>query len=112
MFKATDTTPAGEYLEASRRAMAGRTTRATSYDYTELSSSASPSDRLPQMMRLEADRMVRTSSSTTAEVIAGAAASCSEERRQNVESSNPRRDPRRSGVWEKLYRRDIPIRSR
>ena len=56
MFKATDTLPAGEYFRTIAR-NGGQANAGTSYDFTNYQLRIAK-DRLPQMMRMEADRMV------------------------------------------------------
>ena len=56
MFKATKTLPAGEYFRTISR-NGGQANAGTSYDFTNYHFRIAK-DRLPQMMRMEADRMV------------------------------------------------------
>lgn len=83
MFKATDTLQAGEYSRIIAR-NGGQDNASTFYDYTEYHFRIAK-DRLPQMMRLEADRMVNLRLSE--EEVAPELSVVREERRQNVESS-------------------------
>lgn len=57
MFKATETTPAGEYKRIAAR-NGGQINARTSYDYTNYFFRVAR-DRLPLMMQLEADRMAK-----------------------------------------------------
>jgi len=83
MFKATDKIPAGEFSKIVAR-NGGQDNAATSFDYTVYHFRIAK-DRLPQMMRMEADRMVHLKLDE-AEVIPELNV-VREERRQNVESS-------------------------
>lgn len=83
MFKGTKTTPAGEYARIAAR-NGGQINARTSYDYTNYFFRVAR-DRLPQMMRLEADRMVNLKLDDR-EVIAERSV-VQQERRQNVESN-------------------------
>lgn len=97
MFKATETTPAGEYARIAAR-NGGQVNARTSYDYTNYFFRVAR-DRLPLMMQLEADRMVNLRLDDN-EVFAERSV-VQQERRQNVDS-NPGAvlDER---VWEKLF---------
>ncbi len=83
MFKATDDIPAGEFSKIVAR-NGGQDNAATSYDYTTYHFRIAK-DRLPQMMRMEADRMVHLKLDEQ-EVIPELSV-VREERRQTVESS-------------------------
>jgi zinc protease len=83
MFKATDEIPAGEYSKIVAR-NGGQTNAATSYDYTNYFFRVAK-DRLPQMMKMEADRMTDLQLAE-AEVISELKV-VQEERRQNVDSN-------------------------
>lgn len=97
MFKATETTPAGEYSRIAAR-NGGQVNARTSYDYTNYFFRVAR-DRLPLMMQLEADRMANLKLDDN-EVFAERSV-VQQERRQNVDS-NPGAilDER---VWEKLF---------
>ncbi len=97
MFKATETTPAGEYSRIAAR-NGGEINARTSYDYTNYFFRVAR-DRLPLMMQLEADRMVNLKLDD-GEVFAERSV-VQQERRQNVDS-----DPAAvldERVWAKLY---------
>ena len=83
MFKATDQIKAGEYSKIVAR-NGGEDNATTSFDWTNYFFRIAR-DRLPQMMRMEADRMVHLKLSD-AEVIPELSV-VREERRQTVESS-------------------------
>ncbi len=83
MFKATDKLKAGEYSKTVAR-NGGQDNASTSFDYTNYYFRIAR-DRLPQMMRMEADRMVHLKLSD-AEVLPELLV-VREERRQRVESS-------------------------
>ena len=83
MFKATDDIPAGEFSKIVAR-NGGQDNASTSLDYTNYYFRIAK-DRLPQMMRMEADRMVHLKLDEK-EVIPELNV-VREERRQNVESS-------------------------
>lgn len=83
MFKATDKIPAGEFSKIVAR-NGGQDNAATSYDYTVYHFRIAK-DRLPQMMRMEADRMVHLK--LDQEEVIPELSVVREERRQNVESS-------------------------
>lgn len=83
MFKATDDIPAGEFSKIVAR-NGGQDNAATSYDYTTYHFRIAK-DRLPQMMRMEADRMVHLK--LDAEEVTPELSVVREERRQTVESS-------------------------
>jgi zinc protease len=97
MFKATETTPAGEYSRIAAR-NGGIVNARTSFDYTNYFFRVAR-DRLPLMMQLEADRMVNLKLDDN-EVFAERSV-VQQERRQNVDS-NPGAllDEQ---VWEKLF---------
>ncbi len=83
MFKATGKIPAGEYSKIVAR-NGGQDNAATFYDYTNYHFRVAK-DRLPQMMRMEADRMVHLKleeNEVTPELSV-----VREERRQTIESS-------------------------
>lgn len=97
MFKATTTLPAGEYFRTIAR-NGGRANAGTSYDFTNYHFRIAK-DRLPQMMRMEADRMVNlqlAEDEVTPErnVVLG-------ERRQSVDSQPAA--VLDEMVWAKLY---------
>lgn len=97
MFKATDTLPAGEYFRTIAR-NGGQANAGTSYDFTNYHFRIAK-DRLPQMMRMEADRMVNlrlAEEEVTPErnVVLG-------ERRQSVDSQPAA--VLDEMVWAKLY---------
>ncbi len=83
MFKATDTIAAGDYSKIVAR-NGGQDNASTSYDYTNYYFRIAK-DRLPQMMRMEADRMVHLQLADN-EVIPELKV-VQEERRQNVDSA-------------------------
>ena len=83
MFKATDDIPAGEFSKIVAR-NGGQDNASTSLDYTNYYFRVAK-DRLPQMMRMEADRMVHLRLDEK-EVIPELSV-VREERRQNVDSS-------------------------
>lgn len=83
MFKATDDIPAGEFSKIVAR-NGGQDNAATSSDYTTYHFRIAK-DRLPQMMRMEADRMVHLK--LDAEEVIPELSVVREERRQTVESS-------------------------
>ncbi len=82
MFKATDKIPAGEYSKIVAR-NGGQDNASTFYDYTNYFFRIAK-DRLPQMMQMEADRMVGLKLDE-AEVFSELQV-VKEERRQNVDS--------------------------
>lgn len=97
MFKATETTPAGEYSRIAAR-NGGQINARTSYDYTNYFFRVAR-DRLPLMMQLEADRMGNLRLDD-GEVFAERSV-VQQERRQTVDG-----DPGavlEERVWEKLY---------
>ncbi len=83
MFKATKTRPAGEYSKIVAR-NGGQDNAGTFYDFTNYHFRVAK-DRLPLMMRMEADRMVNLQLAD-AEVLPERGV-VQEERRQNVDSS-------------------------
>ncbi len=83
MFKATDELPAGEYMKTIAR-NGGQSNAATSFDFTNYHFRVAK-DRLPLMMRLEADRIVDLRLEE-AEVVSERDV-VKEERRQSVESN-------------------------
>lgn len=97
MFKATETTPAGEYKRIAAR-NGGQINARTSYDYTNYFFRVAR-DRLPLMMQLEADRMANLLLEDR-EVFAERAV-VQQERRQVVDS-NPGAVLNEQ-VWEKLF---------
>ncbi len=97
MFKATETTPAGEYSRIAAR-NGGQVNARTSYDYTNYFFRVAR-DRLPLMMQLEADRMANLKLDDN-EVFAERNVVL-QERRQNVDS-NPGAVLDEQ-VWEKLF---------
>jgi len=82
MFKATDKIPAGEYSKIVAR-NGGQDNASTSYDYTNYYFRVAK-DRLPQMMEMEADRMVNLRLGEGE--VASELKVVQEERRQNVDS--------------------------
>jgi len=97
MFKATETTPAGEYSRIAAR-NGGQVNARTSFDYTNYFFRVAR-DRLPLMMQLEADRMANLKLDDN-EVFAERNV-VQQERRQNVDS-NPGAMLEEQ-VWEKLF---------
>ena len=97
MFKATDDIPAGEFSKIVAR-NGGQDNAATSYDYTTYHFRIAK-DRLPQMMRMEADRMANLQ--LTEEEVLPERDVVLEERRQRIDS-----EPSavlEEMVWAKLY---------
>jgi zinc protease len=83
MFKATDNIPAGEYSKIVAR-NGGQDNASTSFDYTNYFFRVAK-DRLPLMMRMEADRMVNLQ--LTDEEVLPERKVVQEERRQNTDSA-------------------------
>ena len=82
MFKATDKIPAGEYSKIVAR-NGGQDNASTSWDYTNYFFRIAK-DRLPQMMKMDADRM--TGLQLAEEEVVSELKVVQEERRQNVDS--------------------------
>jgi zinc protease len=83
MFKATDKIPAGEYSKIVAR-NGGQDNASTYYDYTNYFFRVAK-DRLPQMMEMEANRMVNLR--LAEEEVVSELKVVQEERRQNVDSN-------------------------
>lgn len=83
MFKGTPTIPAGEYSKIVAR-NGGQDNASTSFDYTNYHFRVAR-DRLPQMMRMEADRMANLE--LTDEEVLPERKVVQEERRQNTDSA-------------------------
>jgi len=97
MFKSTSTLPAGEYFRTISR-NGGQANGGTSYDFTNYHFRIAK-DRLPQMMRMEADRMANLQ--LAEEEVAPERSVVLGERRQRVDS-----EPAAvldEMVWAKLY---------